>query len=84
VREASLAEERIKVAEVAVNAAPGRRAQRARVAGTANARRIRRQVASERAERLDRELAAARARLGVQVPADEVVFIRRSRSASTR
>jgi hypothetical protein len=32
-------------------------------------------VASERAERLDRELAAARARIGVQVPADEVVFI---------
>src|SRR5258706_16424 len=32
-------------------------------------------VASERAERLDGELAAARARIGVQVPADEVVFI---------
>jgi multidrug efflux pump subunit AcrA (membrane-fusion protein) len=32
-------------------------------------------VVSERAERLDRELAAARAKLGVQVPADEVVFI---------
>ncbi len=32
-------------------------------------------VASERAERLERELAAARGRLGVQVPADEVVFI---------
>jgi peptidoglycan hydrolase-like protein with peptidoglycan-binding domain len=32
-------------------------------------------VASERAEQLERELAAARARLGVQVPADEVVFI---------
>jgi hypothetical protein len=32
-------------------------------------------VASERAERLQRELAAARERLGVQVPADEVVFI---------
>ena len=32
-------------------------------------------VASERAQRLERELAAARERLGVQVPADEVVFI---------
>jgi hypothetical protein len=32
-------------------------------------------VASERAARAERELAAARARIGVQVPADEVVFI---------
>ena len=32
-------------------------------------------VASERAGELKRELAAARARLGVQVPADEVVFV---------
>lgn len=32
-------------------------------------------VASERAKRAESELAAARARLGVQVPADEIVFI---------
>jgi multidrug efflux pump subunit AcrA (membrane-fusion protein) len=32
-------------------------------------------VTSERAERTERELTAARERLGVQVPADEVVFI---------
>jgi multidrug efflux pump subunit AcrA (membrane-fusion protein) len=32
-------------------------------------------VATERFERLDRDLTAARAKLGVQVPADEVVFI---------
>jgi hypothetical protein len=75
-REASLAEERIKVAEGAVNAA--------RLEGERNVRAALEQqtlaefdlkVATERFERLDRELGAARAKLGVQVPADEVVFI---------
>jgi hypothetical protein len=75
-REAGLAEERIKVAEGAVNAA--------RLEGERNVRAALEQqtlaefdlkVATERFERLDRELAAARAKLGVQVPADEVVFI---------
>jgi len=76
VREASLAEERIKVAEVAVNAArlEGERSVRASLELQTLAE-FDVKVASERAERLDRELAAARARLGVQVPADEVVFI---------
>ena len=75
-REASLADERIKVAEGAVNAA--------RLEGERNVRTAQEQqtlaefdlkVATERFERLDRELAAARAKLGVQVPADEIVFI---------
>ena len=75
-REASLAEERIKVAEGAVNAA--------RLEGERSVRAAQEQqtlaefdlkVATERFERLDRELATARAKLGVQVPADEVVFI---------
>jgi peptidoglycan hydrolase-like protein with peptidoglycan-binding domain len=76
VREASLAEERIKIAEVAVNAArlEGERSVRASLELQTLAE-FDVKVASERAERLDRELAAARARLGVQVPADEVVFI---------
>ncbi|MFK4658272.1 hypothetical protein ABIF97_008206 [Bradyrhizobium japonicum] len=75
-REASLTDQRIKAAEGAVNAA--------RLEGERSVRAAQEQqtlaefdvkVASERYERLDRELAAARAKLGVQVPADEVVFI---------
>jgi peptidoglycan hydrolase-like protein with peptidoglycan-binding domain len=75
-REASLATERAKAAEGAVNAA--------RLEGERSVRAAQEQqtlaefdvkVATERYERLDRELAAARAKLGVQVPADEVVFI---------
>jgi len=75
-REVGLVESRIQVAEAAVKAA--------RLEGERSVRAAQEQqtlaefdvkVASERAERLDRELAAARARLGVQVPADEVVFI---------
>ncbi|MGQ0687108.1 peptidoglycan-binding protein [Bradyrhizobium sp.] len=75
-REASLADERIKAAEGAVKAA--------RLEGERSVRAAQEQqtlsefdvkVATERFERLDRELAAARARLGIQVPADEVVFI---------
>ncbi|MBR0829713.1 peptidoglycan-binding protein [Bradyrhizobium manausense] len=75
-REASLADERIKAAEGAVQAA--------RLEGERSVRAAQEQqtlaefdvkVAAERYERLDRELAAARAKLGVQVPADEVVFI---------
>jgi hypothetical protein len=75
-REANLAEERVKVAEGAVNAA--------RLEGERSVRAAQEQqtlaefdlkVATERYERLDRELAAARAKLGVQLPADEVVFI---------
>jgi peptidoglycan hydrolase-like protein with peptidoglycan-binding domain len=75
-REASLATERTKAAEGAVNAA--------RLEGERSVRAAQEQqtlaefdvkVATERYERLDRELAAARAKLGVQVPADEVVFI---------
>jgi peptidoglycan hydrolase-like protein with peptidoglycan-binding domain len=75
-REASLAGERIKAGEGAVKAA--------RLEGERSVRAAQEQqtlaefdvkVATERYERLDRELAAARAKLGVQVPADEVVFI---------
>ena len=75
-RDAALAEERIKVAEAAVNAA--------RLEGERSVRAAQEQqtlaefdvkVTKERAERLERELAAARARIGVQVPADEVIFI---------
>jgi multidrug efflux pump subunit AcrA (membrane-fusion protein) len=75
-REAALAGERTQVAEAAVNAA--------RLEGERSVRAAQEQqtlaefdlkVASERAQRLERELTAARERLGVQVPADEVVFI---------
>jgi peptidoglycan hydrolase-like protein with peptidoglycan-binding domain len=75
-REASLADERIKAADGAVKAA--------RLEGERSVRAAQEQqtlaefdvkVATERYERLDRELAVARAKLGVQVPADEVVFI---------
>lgn len=75
-REASLAEGRNQVAEATVKAA--------RLEGERSVRAAQEQqtlaefdvkVASERAERLDRELGAARARVGVQIPADEVVFI---------
>lgn len=75
-REAALAEERIRVAEAAVNAArlEGERSVRAALEQQTLAE-FDLKVARERAEALERELAAARARLGVQVPADEVVFI---------
>jgi hypothetical protein len=75
-REAALAEERIQVAEAAVNAArlEGERSVRAAMEQQTLAE-FDLKVASERAARAERELAAARSRLGVQVPADEVVFI---------
>lgn len=75
-REAALAEQRIQVAEAAVKAA--------RLEGERSVRAAQEQqtiaeydlkVASERAERLEREYVAARERLGVQVPADEIVFL---------
>jgi len=75
-REAALAEERIKVAEAAVTAArlEGERSVHAAIEQQTLAE-FDVKVTSERAERAERELAAARERLGVQVPADEVVFI---------
>jgi peptidoglycan hydrolase-like protein with peptidoglycan-binding domain len=75
-REAALAEERIQVAEAAVNTArlEGERSVRAAMEQQTVAE-FDLKVASERAARLERELTAARERLGVQVPADEVVFI---------
>ena len=75
-REAALADERIQVAEAAVNAArlEGERSIRAAMEQQTLAE-FDLKVASERAQRLERELTAARERLGVQVPADEVVFI---------
>ena len=75
-REAALADERIQVAEAAVNTArlEGERSIRAALEQQTLAE-FDLKVASERALRLERELTAARERLGVQVPADEVVFI---------
>jgi peptidoglycan hydrolase-like protein with peptidoglycan-binding domain len=75
-REAALADERIQVAEAGVNAArlEGERSVRAAMEQQTLAE-FDLKVASERAGRLERELAATRARLGVQVPADEVVFV---------
>ena len=75
-READLAQDRIKLAEAAVNAD--------RLEGERNVRAALEQqrlaefdlkIASERAERAERELTVARDRLGVQVPADEIVFV---------
>ena len=75
-REAALAEERMQVAEAAVKAA---RLEGERSVGAALEQQTLAEfdlrVASERAQRLERELAAARERLRVQVPADEVVFV---------
>jgi hypothetical protein len=75
-REAALAGERIEVAEAAVNAArlEGERSVHAALEQQKLAE-FDLKVAKERAEGLERALAAARARIGVQVPADEVVFI---------
>jgi peptidoglycan hydrolase-like protein with peptidoglycan-binding domain len=75
-REANVADERIKAAEGAVKAArlEGERSMRAAQEQQTLAE-FDVKVATERYERLDRELATARAKLGVQVPADEVVFI---------
>lgn len=75
-REASLAEERIQVADAAVNAArlEGERSVQAAMEQQTLAEYDLR-LAKERVSRLEGELATARARVGVQVPADEVVFI---------
>ena len=75
-REASLAEQRVKAAEGAVKAARLEGERTVRVAEEQQTlAEFDLKVATERFERLDRELSAARAKLGVQVPADEVVFI---------
>jgi peptidoglycan hydrolase-like protein with peptidoglycan-binding domain len=75
-REAALTEERIRIAEATVNAArlEGERSTHAALEQQKLAE-FDLKVTSERAERLERELAAASERLGVQVPADEIVFI---------
>jgi hypothetical protein len=75
-REAALTDERTQVAEAAVKAArlEGERGVRAAMEQQALAE-FDLKVASERTQRLQRELAMARERLGAQVPADEVVFI---------
>jgi len=75
-REAALTEERIRIAEATVNAArlEGERSTHAALEQQKLAE-FDIKVTSERAERLERELAAASERLGVQVPADEIVFI---------
>ena len=75
-REAALTEERIRIAEATVNATrlEGERSTHAALEQQKLAE-FDLKVTSERAERLERELAAASERLGVQVPADEIVFI---------
>jgi len=75
-REAALTDDRFQAAVAAVNAArlEGERGVRAALEQQTLAE-FDLKVARERAERLESELAAARARLGVQVPADEVVFV---------
>jgi peptidoglycan hydrolase-like protein with peptidoglycan-binding domain len=75
-REAALTEERLRIAEATVNAArlEGERSTHAALEQQKLAE-FDLKVTSERAERLERELAAASERLGVQVPADEIVFI---------
>jgi multidrug efflux pump subunit AcrA (membrane-fusion protein) len=75
-REAQLAAERVRLAEAAARSArlEGAKAMRAALdAQTLAEFDVR--LATERADRLTAELEQARARLGVQVPADEVVFI---------
>jgi len=76
-REAGLTEERTKIAEAAVNTArlEGERSVRAAMEQLKVAEFDLR-IASERAERLQREHTSARDRLGIQVPADEIVFLR--------
>jgi multidrug efflux pump subunit AcrA (membrane-fusion protein)/peptidoglycan hydrolase-like protein with peptidoglycan-binding domain len=75
-REAALAEERVKLAEATVNSAKleGERSVRAAVEQQTLAE-YDLKVTSGRADQLDRELKAARDRLGFQVPADEVIFL---------
>jgi multidrug efflux pump subunit AcrA (membrane-fusion protein) len=75
-REAALAEERIRIAEAAVKAArlEGERSVRAALEQQKLAE-FDLKGASEKSEKLERELAAAREKLGVQVPADEVIFV---------
>lgn len=75
-REVQLAAERIRLAEAAARSAQmeGARAVRAAL----DAQKVAEfdlRLATERADRLAAELEAARQRLGVQVPADEIVFI---------
>ena len=75
-REASLTEERSRVAQAAVNTA--------RLEGERSVHTVMEQlkiaefdlkVSSERADRLELEYSTARARIGVQIPADEIVFV---------
>jgi multidrug efflux pump subunit AcrA (membrane-fusion protein) len=75
-REVAQTEERIQIAEATVKAArlEGERGVSAALEQQKLAE-FDLKVASERAQRLERELAAVRERIGVQVPADEVVFI---------
>jgi peptidoglycan hydrolase-like protein with peptidoglycan-binding domain len=74
--EAGLAEERVRVADTAVRAARLEGARNVRAAQDAQkVADYDAQLAIERADQLAAELDAARARLGVQVPADELIFI---------
>jgi peptidoglycan hydrolase-like protein with peptidoglycan-binding domain len=75
-REAELAAERVRLAEAAMRSAQfeGARAVRAAL----DAQRVAEfdlKLATERAGRLEVDLTLARRKLGIQVPADEIVFI---------
>jgi multidrug efflux pump subunit AcrA (membrane-fusion protein) len=75
-RDAQLAAEQLELAEASVRSA--RLAGELSVRAAVDAQRVAEldaKLAAERAARIAAELAIARSRLGVQVPADEVVFI---------
>jgi peptidoglycan hydrolase-like protein with peptidoglycan-binding domain len=75
-RDAALAEERTRTANAAVNAARLEGERSVHVAlEQLKITEFDLKIASERAERLQRDHAAARARIGIQVPADEIVFL---------
>jgi len=75
-RDAMLASEQVALAEAAVKSAQleGEKAVRAALDAQKGAQ-LELKLAAERAERLAADLAAARQRLGIQVPVDEMVFL---------
>jgi multidrug efflux pump subunit AcrA (membrane-fusion protein) len=75
-REAQLADEQLQLAEAALRSATlaGELSVRAAIDAQKVAE-LDARLASERADRLASDLELARARLGVQVPADEIVFL---------
>jgi multidrug efflux pump subunit AcrA (membrane-fusion protein) len=75
-REVDLAEEQLQLAEAAVRSA--RLAGELSIRAALDAQKVAEldaRLAAERADRLASDLAAAKSRLGIQVPVDEIVFI---------